>query len=75
MIKCEVLDTCNIVVAKGSIVEVSERQYELARKFLKPLKAEKKEIKSEEPVKVEETTEKVEEVKVPQIEKRTKKKK
>lgn len=74
MIKCEVLDTCNIVVGKGSIVEVSERQYELARKFLKPLNA-KKEIKSEEPVKVEETTAKVEEVEVPKIEKRTKKKK
>ena len=50
MIKCEVLDTCSIVVGKGSIVEVSPRQYEIARKFLKPIQ-EKKEVK---PVEVEE---------------------
>lgn len=45
--KCEVLDVCNLVVGKGSIVEVSPRQYELARKHLKPIN-DKKEIKAEE---------------------------
>lgn len=54
--KCEVLDTCNIVVGKGSIVEVSPRQYELARKFLKPIDDKKKEVKEVE-VKEVETTE------------------
>lgn len=47
MIKCEVLDTCSIVVGKGSIVEVSPRQYEIARKFLKPINEKKAEAKDE----------------------------
>lgn len=69
MIKCEVLDTCTIVVGKGSIVEVSERQFELARKTLKPI--ESKQAKSE--VKAEKV-EKVEEVEVPKKETRKRKK-
>lgn len=64
MIKCEVLDTCSIVVGKGSIVEVSPRQYELARKFLKPInnkkeeKAEVKEIETAELPKAKKTRKK-----------------
>lgn len=45
--KCEVLDNCVIAVGKGSIVEVSPRQYEIARKLLKPLSEEKKVEKKE----------------------------
>lgn len=44
--KCEVLDNCVIAVGKGSIVEVSQRQFELARKVLKPIEA-KSEVKTE----------------------------
>lgn len=66
--RCEVLDTCNIVVGKGSIVEVSERQYELARKFLKPLVTKEKKDNSEE------KAEKPLEVEVPLKETRKKKK-
>lgn len=64
MIKCEVLDTCSIVVGKGSIVEVSPRQYELARKFLKPVndkkeeKAEVKEVETAELPKAKKTRKK-----------------
>lgn len=47
--KCEVLDNCVIAVGKGSIVEVSPRQYELARKVLKPISEEKK-VKEEKAV-------------------------
>lgn len=43
--KCEVLDNCVLAVGKGSIVEVSQRQYELARKILRPIEA-KKEVKT-----------------------------
>lgn len=72
MVKCEVLDNCVIAVGKGSIVNVSERQFELARKKLKPVTLEK-EKKSEEKV------EKIEEVKVETAElpkaKQTRKKK
>lgn len=53
--KCEVLDNCVLAVGKGSIVEVSPRQYEVARKHLKPVDA-KKEVKAED-VKPIETTE------------------
>lgn len=71
MLKCEVLDNCVIAVGKGSIVNVSERQFELARKKLKPVTLEKK---SEE-----EKVEKIEEVKVETAElpkaKQTRKKK
>lgn len=42
MKKCEVVaDAVTIVVGKGSIVYISEKQYELARGALKPLKNEK----------------------------------
>lgn len=54
--KCEVLDNCVIAVGKGSIVEVSERQFELARKVLKPIESKAKAEKVEE-VKEVETTE------------------
>lgn len=37
MVKCEVLQDSVIAIAKGSIVLVSERQYELARRVLKPI--------------------------------------
>lgn len=42
--KCEVLKDTVLNVQKGSVVEVSERQYELARRVLKPVKV--KEIKT-----------------------------
>lgn len=48
--KCEVLDVCSIVVGKGSIVEVSPRQYELARKFLMPITDEKKVVEEVQPI-------------------------
>lgn len=40
--RCEVLDKAVLTVEKGSIVEVSERQFELARRVLKPLDTRKK---------------------------------
>lgn len=45
--KCEVLENCVIAVGKGSIVEVSEKQFELARRVLKPLEKKEKEAKAE----------------------------
>ena len=48
MKKCEVLDNTVIAVGKGSIVIVSDRQYELARNKLKPI-----DVKKEEPKVVE----------------------
>lgn len=42
MPRCEVLvDRCSLVVGKGSIVNIDERQFELARQFVKPLDAPK----------------------------------
>ena len=67
--RCEVLDTCTIVVGKGSIVEVSERQYELARKYLRPLATKEKKVDNNE-----EKVEVPNEVEVPQKEVRKKKK-
>lgn len=67
--RCEVLDTCNLVVGKGSIVEVSERQYELARKYLRPLATKEKKVDNNE-----EKVEVPNEVEVPQKEVRKKKK-
>lgn len=67
--RCEVLDTCNIVVGKGSIVEVSERQYELARKYLRPLATKEKKVDNNEEQEVKPV-----EVEVPQKETRKKKK-
>ena len=43
--KCEVLQKTCIVVEKGSIVEVTEQQFELARRVLKPIVEEKSEEK------------------------------
>lgn len=49
MIKCEVLvDRVALVVGKGSIVNVDEKQFELARQFIKPVKVEGIEISLEE---------------------------
>lgn len=58
MIKCEVIvDRASLVVGKGSIVVVDDRQFELARQFLKPVENKNKEAK------VEKVEEKVEEPK------------
>ena len=58
MIKCEVLQNCVLPVAKGTIVYVTERQFELSRKKLKPIVENKKsEVKVEEEVKEVETPE------------------
>lgn len=67
--KCEVLENCVIAVGKGSIVEVSERQYELARKNLKPLeKAESKKVE-----KVEKEEKAIETAELPKAKKTRKK--
>jgi len=40
--KCEVLvDRVSLVVDKGSIVNIDEKQFELARQFVKPVQIEK----------------------------------
>lgn len=45
MMKCVVVsDAATLVVGKDSIVYVSERQYELARAHLKPLKEDSEEV-------------------------------
>lgn len=54
MKKCEVLDNCLIAVGKGSIVYISDRQYEIARKKFKLVEEKKKEEKPEEVKPVEE---------------------
>lgn len=46
--KCEVLEKTGLVVEKGSIVEVTEKQFELARRVLKPIVEDKKESKESE---------------------------
>lgn len=44
--KCEVLEKVTLTVLKGSIVEVEPYQFEVAKRFLKPVKEEvKKETK------------------------------
>lgn len=45
MIKCEVLIDTALAIKKGSIVLVDERQYELARRVLKPCEEKKEEVK------------------------------
>lgn len=47
MIKCEALKDCVIAIRKGSIVYVSERQFELARRNLKPILEEKSDVLTE----------------------------
>lgn len=55
MIKCEVLvDRVALVVGKGSIVNVDEKQFELARKFLKPVVEERSAKKEDKENVVEE---------------------
>ena len=52
MIKCEVLsDRVSLVVHKGSIVYVDERQFELARQFIKPVKEAEEKPKEKKPKK------------------------
>lgn len=50
MKKCEVIvDRVSLIVNKGSIVEVDDIQFELARQFLKPVgKVAKEEVAVEE---------------------------
>ncbi len=46
MKKCEVLaERISLVVGKGSIVLVNDTQFELAKKFLKPVEEEVKTVK------------------------------
>ena len=46
--KCEVLaNRLSLVVGKGSIVIVEDRQYEIAKQFLKPLVEPKPQVKEE----------------------------
>ena len=46
--KCEVIvDRCSLVVGKGSIVFVDDRQFELARNFIKPLDMPKAKVEEE----------------------------
>ena len=49
--KCEVLEKTGLVVEKGSIVEVTERQFELAKRVLKPIAVKEKEESEEKPKK------------------------
>jgi hypothetical protein len=46
MLKCEVLDNTVLAIGKGSIVYVSERQFNLARKVLKPINEEEKKVEA-----------------------------
>lgn len=49
MVKCEVIvDRVSLVVCKGSIVLVDEKQFELARQFIKPINDEAEEKPTEE---------------------------
>lgn len=58
MKKCEVLaDRISLVVGKGSVVEVDDIQFELARQYLKPIgKVEEK--KADKPVEEEQAEQK-----------------
>lgn len=49
MVKCEVLaDRVCLVVGKGSIVNVDEKQFELARHLIKPVDMPKAEVQEVE---------------------------
>ena len=49
MVKCEVVvDRVSLVVGRGSIVLVDEKQFELARQFIKPINDEAEEKPTEE---------------------------
>lgn len=46
--KCEVLaNRLSLVVGKGSVVYVEDRQYEIAKQFLKPLNEPKPDVKED----------------------------
>lgn len=61
MKKCEVLGSAVLRIEKGSIVYVNEKQYELARKLLKPVDEDKKAKPVEETPVVEVRTEEAKE--------------
>lgn len=74
MKKCEVLEDCLISIGKGSIVNVSDRQYELARKKLKLIDVKKVEPKVEVNEEVKEVEVKpIEEAVQPKVKKTRKK--
>lgn len=58
MKKCEVLNDTVIQVLKGSIVLVSDRQYELARRVLKPIELKEKDTEVSVSIPVKETRKK-----------------
>lgn len=45
MVRCEVLQDTVLAIKKGSVVLVDERQFELARRILKPVADKPKETK------------------------------
>lgn len=72
MKKCEVLvERVSLTVGKGSVVIVDDKQFELAKSFLKPLDI-KKEVKQEEVKEIRDLEEPLEEKEVKS--KKTKKK-
>lgn len=52
MTKCEVLGRAVLTIEKGSVVYVTERQYELARNLLKPVNEDEPKQESVEVVEV-----------------------
>lgn len=48
MVKCEVMQDTVLAIKKGSVVLVEDRQYELARKVLKPVQDKPKKKNKEE---------------------------
>lgn len=54
MVKCEVLNRVNLVIEKGSVVLVSERQFETARQYLKPVLEEEKPVEKKRKSKTKE---------------------
>ncbi len=73
MKKCEVLEDCLIAIGKGSIVNVSDRQYELARKKLKLVEVKKEEVKVEPKAEVVEEVQPIETATQPKAKKTRKK--
>lgn len=75
MIKCEVLvERISLTVNKGSVVVVDDRQFEIAKKHLKPIHEVVKETKVEDKVDEVETREDKEVLEKEVKAKRTKKK-
>lgn len=59
--KCEVIaDRVSLVVGKGSVVFVEDKQFEIAKRFLKPLNDIKPAVKEETPAEEEKPLEKEE---------------